>query len=127
MLFRSVPAAWLASFNVPSCDNCNGILIPDVVFFGGSIPKPRVALCNEAINRADAVLAIGSSLQVFSGYRFCRLAGQLGKPLVIINPGSTRADPLASMKLVSDCEPLLHAVAEHMSMAATPYAPDNPS
>ena len=110
-----VPAEWLHAFTVPSCDHCDGVLIPDVVFFGGSIPKSRVALCNEAITSADAVLAIGSSLQVFSGYRFCRLAGQLGKPLAIINPGSTRADSLASVKLASDCEPLLQALAAHLS------------
>jgi len=64
---------------------------------------------------ADAVLAVGSSLQVFSGYRFCRLAGQLGKPLAIINPGGTRADPLSSLKLLSDCEPLLQAFAANIS------------
>lgn len=110
-----IPAEWVESFTVPGCRKCAGVLIPDVVFFGGSIPKPRVAFCNEAIRCADAVLAIGSSLQVFSGYRFCRLATQLGKPLAIINPGNTRADSLADMKLVSNCEPLLHAVTAHLS------------
>ncbi len=110
-----VPVALVESFTVPPCEHCGGVLIPDVVFFGGAIPKSRVAACNAAIASADAVLAIGSSLQVFSGFRFCRLAGQLGKSLAIINPGCTRADALANLKLVSDCEPLLQAVATQMS------------
>ena len=105
---------------VPTCERCDGVLIPDVVFFGGSVPKTRVAKCNEAVASADAVLAVGSSLQVFSGYRFCRLAGQLGKPLAIINPGSTRADSLASLKLLSDCEPLLQALAANISGEGRP-------
>jgi NAD-dependent SIR2 family protein deacetylase len=116
------------TLTVPTCERCNGVLIPDVVFFGGSVPKARVAQCNEAVAAADAVLAVGSSLQVFSGYRFCRLAGQLGKPLAIINPGSTRADPLAKLKLFSDCEPLLQALAAGISGGTpTPSAGDSPS
>lgn len=114
---------------VPTCERCDGALIPDVVFFGGSVPKMRVAKCNEAVASADAVLAVGSSLQVFSGYRFCRLAGQLGKPLAIINPGSTRADPLSKLKLLSDCEPLLQAFAANISGAGrpNPCVHDSPS
>jgi NAD-dependent SIR2 family protein deacetylase len=116
------------ALRVPSCEDCDGVLMPDVVFFGGSVPKARVAECNEAVAAADAVLAVGSSLQVFSGYRFCRLAGQLGKPLAIINPGSTRADPLAKLKLFSDCEPLLQALAAGFSGGTlTPSAGDSPS
>lgn len=114
---------------VPGCEQCDGALIPDVVFFGGSVPKTRVEKCTQAIATADAVLVVGSSLQVFSGYRFCRLARQLGKPLAIINPGSTRADSLASLKLLSDCELLLQTVAAQMTgdLAPTPFAGDSPS
>ena len=61
---------------------------------------------------ADALLAVGSSLQVYSGFRFCRLARDLGKPIAIINPGTTRGDPLATVKLAADCEPLLAALAQ---------------
>ena len=124
-----VAAELVATLIVPTCERCDGELIPDVVFFGGSVPKTRVAQCNEAVATADAVLAVGSSLQVFSGYRFCRLAGQLGKPLAIINPGGTRADSLAGLKLLSDCEPLLQALAADISGdgVPTPFAGDSPS
>jgi NAD-dependent SIR2 family protein deacetylase len=116
--------------SIPDCKRCGGTLIPDVVFFGGTVPRERVALCNDAVANADAVLAVGSSLQVFSGFRFCRLAGKLGKPLAIINPGSTRADPLANLKLQGECEPLLAALtasASQDSKAASPFAADSPS
>jgi NAD-dependent SIR2 family protein deacetylase len=92
---------------VPICERCSGTLMPNVVFFGGTVPKARVKQCMDSVERADALVSIGSSLQVFSGYRFCRKAHELGKPVVLINPGITRADPIASLKLTSPCAPLL--------------------
>lgn len=98
-----------ASVSVPDCDACGGTLMPDVVFFGGAVPRDRVARCLDAIARADALLVIGSSLRVFSGYRFCRRAAEAGKPIAILNPGITRADPLATLKLAHPAEALLPA------------------
>ncbi|WP_156507541.1 NAD-dependent protein deacetylase [Halioglobus sp. HI00S01] len=96
---RDLPDDTLARFEIPSCARCTGVLIPDVVFFGGSIPPARHDSCNAALDRADALLVVGSSLQVYSGYRFCRRAKELGLPLVIVNPGKTRADDLADMRI----------------------------
>jgi NAD-dependent SIR2 family protein deacetylase len=110
-----VAASRLRDVKVPDCETCGGMLMPDVVFFGGTVPRSRVAHCTDAINKADALVAIGSSLQVFSGYRFCRQAVQAGKPLLIINPGRTRADELASLKLHSACAPLLQAVSGRLT------------
>jgi NAD-dependent SIR2 family protein deacetylase len=116
---------------VPQCHLCAGDLMPDVVFFGGTVPATRVNTCLDALEQADALLAIGSSLMVFSGYRFCRRASQLGKPLAIINPGVTRADALAQLRLHSQAAPLLAQVVEHLrrgsSISPAPYAPGNPS
>ena len=106
-----LPDGYVDSFTPPSCKNCCGLLMPDVVFFGGTVPKPRVASCMDAIEQCDALLAIGSSLQVYSGFRFCRQIIASGKPLAIINPGSTRADDLATLKIRQDCGPLLQRVA----------------
>ncbi|MFM8927897.1 MAG: NAD-dependent protein deacetylase [Rhodoluna sp.] len=86
-------------FKVPSCVSCGGIYKPDVVFFGESVPAIRVEQAMKALENADAVLVAGSSLTVNSGYRFARLASQAGKPIVIVNIGSTRADTLASVKI----------------------------
>lgn len=97
----------VASVVVPPCEGCGGDLMPDVVFFGGSVPAQRVTECTEAIARADALLVVGSSLRIFSGYRFCRGAAEAGKPIVIINPGVTRADSLATLKLAQPAESLL--------------------
>jgi len=112
-----LPDDYVDSFTPPSCKNCCGLLMPDVVFFGGTVPKPRVASCMAAIEQSDALLAIGSSLQVYSGFRFCRHTIASGKPLAIINPGSTRADDLATLKIRQDCGPLLQRVV-------TTYAPE---
>lgn len=102
-----LPDEHLADMRIPDCRNCGGTLMPDVVFFGGTVPPARVAECRAAVAEADALMAIGTSLQVFSGYRFCRQAAELGKPVAVLNPGRTRADDLATVKLATDCEPLL--------------------
>lgn len=82
----------------PECLVCDGVLMPDVVFFGGSVPKQRVQQCLESIDDSDGLMVIGSSLQVYSGYRFVKYAHQLGIPIVVINRGITRGDGLASAK-----------------------------
>jgi NAD-dependent SIR2 family protein deacetylase len=99
---------------VPDCVQCGGILMPDVVFFGGTVPNTRVERCMRALEAADALLAIGSSLQVFSGFRFCRAAVAGGKPVAIINPGRTRADELASLRIAAPCERLLEALGQRL-------------
>lgn len=97
-----LPPDAIDRFEIVDCAACGGMLMPDVVFFGGSVPKTRVRDCEQAIEAAAGLIVIGSSLQVFSGFRFARLAHELGKPLVIINEGMTRADPLADIKLEHD-------------------------
>ncbi len=72
--------------------------MPDVVFFGGTVPVDRVQACYQMIDQAEGLLVIGSSLSVYSGFRFCRYAVQQGKPLVIFNAGQTRADELCVRK-----------------------------
>ncbi|MFV8817341.1 NAD-dependent protein deacetylase [Haliea sp. E17] len=103
-----IAATDLAQFVVPDCDHCGGDLTPDVVFYGGNVPRARVDSCRLAIERADALLVVGSSLQVYSGYRFCRLAATAGKPLAIINTGVTRADQQATLRLFEPAASLLH-------------------
>ena len=106
-----LPADVERQFRVPACGACGGTLMPDVVFFGGTVPRPRVQACTDAVARSDALLAVGSSLQVFSGFRFCRQAQRLGKPLAVLNPGITRADDIAQLKVSADCQALLTAFA----------------
>jgi len=96
----------------PSCRACGGMLKPDVVFFGENVPAERVAAASQALRDADAMLVVGSSLMVYSGYRFARMAHESGKALAILTRGVTRADPLASLKLDVDCVPVLAAAAE---------------
>ncbi|MEP6390957.1 MAG: NAD-dependent protein deacetylase [Halioglobus sp.] len=109
-----VPDALVSQVTVPSCKHCSGTLMPDVVFFGGTVPKPRVEKCMDAIDNCDALVVIGSSLTVYSGFRFCRRASALNKPLILINPGTTRADNLAEHKFTSDCATLLEQSIEQL-------------
>lgn len=124
-----VPEDWLQQVTLPQCHRCTGELMPDVVFFGGAVPATRVMTCLDALERADALLAIGSSLVVFSGFRFCRHAHRQGKPLAIINPGVTRADALAQVRLRSEAAPLLAATIALLAPALQyrPYAHGSPS
>lgn len=95
-----LPDAAVSAFVPPDCTACGSALIkPDVVFFGESVPRERVAACLDAVERAAALLVLGSSLTVFSGFRFARAAARRGIPLAIVTQGSTRADGLATVKL----------------------------
>jgi NAD-dependent SIR2 family protein deacetylase len=89
----------LQHFHMPSCDACGGTLQPDVIFFGDNIPAQRTADALAMMEQADALLVVGSSLMVFSGYRFCKLAAEAGKPIAAINLGKTRADDLIGLKV----------------------------
>lgn len=92
-----------SSFEIPACEDCGGLLKPDVVFFGESVPRERVAAALEAVHRADAILVIGSSLMVYSGYRFAQAASKAGKPIAAVNLGRTRADALLALKVNQPC------------------------
>jgi NAD-dependent SIR2 family protein deacetylase len=86
-------------FQVPACTECSGILKPDVVFFGESVPADRVELALNQLAESEAVIVAGSSLTVNSGFRFAKQAAKAGKPIVIVNIGPTRADVLAIAKI----------------------------
>jgi len=87
-------------FRSVDCDSCGeGVLKPDVVFFGENVPKARVERCNELVDAAEALLVLGSSLTVMSGLRFVRRAAEAGKPVVIVNQGVTRGDRYATERI----------------------------
>ena len=94
-------------FRVPDCPACGGILKPDVVFFGDSVPRARIAAATRAIDAAQALLVVGSSLMVYSGFRFADYAHRQGKPVLAINHGVTRADHLLELKIEGECGAIL--------------------
>jgi NAD-dependent SIR2 family protein deacetylase len=94
-----LPADAVAGFQVAACESCGGDLKPDVVFFGESVPRPTVEAGFAQVDGAGALLVVGSSLAVFSGYRFVRRAAERGLPVVIVNLGPTRGDPLAAVRV----------------------------
>lgn len=102
----------LANFVLPTCVHCGGTLMPDVVFFGDNVPPARTACALAQMEAADALLVVGSSLMVYSGFRFCRMAQAAGKPIAAVNLGRTRADDLLALKLEASSEQLLPLVAQ---------------
>ncbi|GAB4351055.1 MAG: NAD-dependent protein deacetylase [Gammaproteobacteria bacterium] len=96
--------------DIPSCPRCDGLLKPHVVFFGESVPRERVDRAMDQLRSADAVLVVGTSLMVFSGYRFVREASRLGKPIAAINQGRTRGDDLFSLKVPAPCGDTLESL-----------------
>ncbi|WP_208381946.1 NAD-dependent protein deacetylase [Luteibacter sp. SG786] len=92
-----------SSFEIPPCTVCGGILKPDVVFFGENVPRARVDTAWAHLARADAMLVVGSSLMVYSGYRFVLEASRRGLPIASVNLGVTRADALLTLKVELPC------------------------
>ena len=76
-------------FVIPACKACGGILKPSVTFFGGSVPQERVQAAAHEVAAADAVLVVGSSLQVYSAFRLAKAAAEAAKPIAILNNGPT--------------------------------------
>jgi NAD-dependent SIR2 family protein deacetylase len=104
--------AAIAGFVPPDCLACGSSLLkPDVVFFGESVPPDRVAHCYELVGKARSMLVLGSSLTVFSGYRFARAAVRRGIPLAIVNQGPTRADDIATVRVEAALGSLLSSLA----------------
>lgn len=98
-----------ADFDVPTCQ-CGGILKPDVVFYGDSVPRPRVEAVENELARSDAVLVVGSSLMVYSSFRFIKAAKRRSLPLAAVNLGLTRADDWLDCKWEADSAQALPSV-----------------
>ncbi|CAN5887124.1 hypothetical protein BH10ACT9_BH10ACT9_35250 [soil metagenome] len=108
-----------SSFRYLDCPRCTGMLKPDIVYFGENVPKERVAQAYSLVDSADALLVAGSSLTVFSGYRFVRHAAAKGMPVAIINRGPTRGDDQATVKLDNGCSEMLALLADELSPAVS--------
>jgi NAD-dependent SIR2 family protein deacetylase len=106
-----------SSFRYLDCPRCTGMLKPDIVYFGESVPKERVQQAFSLVDAAEALLVAGSSLTVFSGYRFVRHAAAAGMPIAIINRGPTRGDALATVKVEAGCSELLTLLAGELPAA----------
>jgi NAD-dependent SIR2 family protein deacetylase len=104
-----------SDFRVPECRHCGGLLKPAVVFFGESVPDHRVTTGHDALTRADALLIVGSSLMVYSGYRFVRAAVAAGKPVAAINRGRTRADADFALKIEESCDAALASLLDALT------------
>ncbi len=113
-----------SSFQLPDCPRCgHGTLKPDVVFFGDNVPRWRLARAMSMLDASQALLVVGSSLMVFSGFRFARHAAAKGMPVACINRGHTRADALFTLKREAAIDESLTALLEGLSDAQTSREP----
>jgi len=103
------------SFTFVDCPACSGMLKPDIVYFGESVPKGIVDEAYALVDDSEALLVAGSSLTVFSGYRFVRHAAARDVPVAIINRGPTRGDDLATVKVDAGCSPMLTLLADELT------------
>jgi NAD-dependent SIR2 family protein deacetylase len=109
------------TFLIVDCPACGGMLKPDIIYFGENVPRERVEQCYAMVDQAEALLVAGSSLTVFSGYRFVRHAAARGKPIAIINRGPTRGDDLAGVKINNGCSEILALLADELFATTARY------
>jgi len=102
------------SFQVVDCTACQGALKPDVVFFGENVPRERAEACYSLVEAASALVVLGSSLTVMSGFRYVRHAAKVQRPVVIVNQGETRGDPYAAATLDAPLGPTLSALVDQL-------------
>jgi NAD-dependent SIR2 family protein deacetylase len=107
----------VASFCVPSCEACGGVLKPRVVFFGDNVPRPVVDEAFQATDAAEVLLVVGTSLAVYSGYRFLRRAIERGIPVAVVNRGPIRGEEHAVVKIDAGAGDTLSALARALSEA----------
>jgi NAD+-dependent protein deacetylase sirtuin 4 len=112
-----LPDEQIDDLRVVPCLACGGVLKPDVVFFGGSVPEATLAAAWALYEQAEALLVVGSSLTVWSGYRFVRRAGEQGVPVAIVNLGPTRADSEAAVCVPARAGQLMPALARLLGRA----------
>lgn len=103
-----------SAFRVPACSDCHGMLKPDVVFFGETVPRDRIDRVLQELDQARALLVVGSSLMVFSGYRFCKYTREQGKAVAALNLGRTRADKDLSLKVDLPCHIVLPEITARL-------------
>lgn len=109
-----LPDAVMADFAIVACEACGGVLMPDVVFFGGSVPRDVLDAAWALFDRAEVLVVVGSSLHVFSGFRFVRRAAERAVPVAICNHGPTRGDALAQLLVDAKLGTLLPALADQL-------------
>jgi len=115
-----LPDDAVLGFVTPRCLNCGAdTLKPDVVFFGGSVPRERVERCLALVDAAPALLVLGSSLAVMSGYRFVRRARARGIPVLVVTRGATRGDAETTHHLDAALGPALTGILEALQLTGT--------
>jgi NAD-dependent SIR2 family protein deacetylase len=118
----ALPDELVEQFRLVACRRCGGVLKPDVVFFGETVPRDRFRGALDQLAESRALLVLGSSLQVGSGYRFATAASRAGLSVAIVNRGATRADHLATVRLDAALGEVLPALAQQVARAVESHS-----
>ena len=114
--------ASVAGFVVVSCEQCGGVLKPDVVYFGERVPPERVAAAADLVDGARSLLVVGSSLHVFSGRRIVHRAAAAGRPVAIVNLGPTRSDDRAQVRVDAPLGRTLTRLLDDLGLGSPTHA-----
>ncbi|MFY0529781.1 NAD-dependent protein deacetylase [Archangium gephyra] len=94
-----LPVEAVRAFLVADCARCGGTLKPDVVFFGDNVPPPTVEAAFALLEEGDALLVVGSSLAIYSGFRFLQRAADRHMPIGLVNMGECRGGELVDVRV----------------------------
>ena len=111
-----VPGTAHSTLQIPDCEYCKGLIKPDVVFFGEAVPRARVDHVKAHVEHCESMLIVGSSLTVFSGFRFVKLAAERRIPIAVLNRGATRANAVGARHLDADVQHVLPRLAARVSL-----------
>lgn len=98
---------YIDAFKIPDCPKCGGMLKPEIVFFGDNVPKDRAEKLSNWVCNTDALLILGSSLHVYSGYRILLYSHDLGVPAAVVNIGTVRGEDKVQLKISTKCGDLI--------------------
>jgi NAD-dependent SIR2 family protein deacetylase len=110
-----LPDELVERFVLPGCVACGGALKPRVVFFGENVARPVVEEAFARVDAAEALLVAGTSLAVFSGYRFLLRAADRRIPIAIVNRGEVRGEERADVKIEGSTGEVLSTFAERLA------------
>ena len=122
-----LPRTLIDTFVRPVCSVCGSDLKPDVVFFGDSVPADTIQGAWRMFEKARVLLVLGSSLTVYSGFRFAERASRQQIPVAIVNMGPTRADSIAAIKIEAALGETLSRLCDNLSQSVGPNPPEHPA
>jgi NAD-dependent deacetylase len=107
---------FLEDRQVPYCEDCGGVIKPNVILFGEQLPIQQLMGAQDAARKADLVIVVGSSLEVAPASDIPVLAMRNGAKLIIINLDTTHLDAKADVLLHADAAEVLPEITQRLEI-----------